>query len=280
MRKTLRGAKPQPKNEVAKAQETAVGQVLDYGADAGAGFENTTKDDMSIPFIVVLQSNSPQVKEVGDGGIAGAKQGHMFNTVTNDLFDGKVGLTFVPATTQHLHVEWKPREQGGGFIKMHDSSSPEVLAKGKTFGKHTLANGNDLVETFYVYGVILDEHGEVTGPAVIPFTSTKIKAYKDLMTRLNTIQVNTPAGKKQPPLFAHQLRMTTFADKNIKGPFYNVRVDSAVGNFIEGLLAPNHPAFSAARQLRDMVNGGTVKVTPQAGTHEEESDTNGGNTHF
>lgn len=281
-KKFVEGAKPQKdepaKQELAKEQATAVAQVVDYGDDVGAGFENTTNDDMSIPFIQVLQSNSPQLKDVGDGGLEGAKQGQLHNTVTNQLYNGKEGLVLVPATTEHVHVEWKPRESGGGFVGIHDSTSPVVQGKGKTFGKFKMENGNDLIETFYIYGVLLDGES-VVGPAVIPFSSTKIKAYKDLMTRLNTVQIITPSGRRNPPLFAHPLRMTTFADKNTKGDFYNVRLNSAAGNFVEGLLAPSHPAFAAAKQLREMVNGGTVKAQPQA-SHTEESDTNGGGVHF
>lgn len=273
----VEGAKP-AKGEVAKVEETAIATVPDYGDDAGKGFENTTKDDMSIPFIQVLQSNSPQLKDEADGGI-GARQGELHNTVTNTRYPGKEGLVLVPATTQHVHVEWKPRETGGGFVGIHDNTSPVVQAKGKTFGKHRLENGNDLIETFYIYGILLDGE-EVVGPVVIPFSSTKIKAYKDLMTRLNTVQINTPRGKRNPPLFSHRLRMTTFADKNAKGDFYNVRLDSAAGNFVEGLLPPSHPGFLAAKQLRDMVNGGSVKVQPQGGGDHEESDTNGGGAHF
>ena len=67
--------------------------VYDYGSDAGAGFENTKGSDLSIPFIQVLQSNSPQVE---NNNPEGAKSGMLFNSVTKEMVDGREGIVFLP----------------------------------------------------------------------------------------------------------------------------------------------------------------------------------------
>ena len=66
--------------------------VADFEADAGAGMENVTADDLQIPFLSILQSNSPQLDESEGKYIDGAKAGMILNTVTNEIFDGKIGL--------------------------------------------------------------------------------------------------------------------------------------------------------------------------------------------
>lgn len=258
--KRVSGSKNEAKTAVAKTETTAVSTELDYGGDVGQGFENLTSADLTIPFIQVLQTNSPQVKKPKDGGVEGASAGMMINTVTNDLFDGDEGMLFVPVSTEHIHIEWKSRKAGGGFVKIHGADSPDVIKKGKTFGKYLLDNGNELAETFQFYAIILDSAGQPLGPAVISFASTKIKAYKDMMTRLNSFTIPTPAGRKSPPLFANRLKMTTFADKNEQGDFYNVRLDSAADSLKDGLIPPNDPLYKVAKDFRDMVIGGQVKV--------------------
>lgn len=273
-RQTIRGAKPK-ETEVAKAESTAVSTAVDYGDDAGGGFENVGREDMAIPFIQVLQKNSPQLNPPKQGGVEGAKAGMLLNTVTNELYDGEEGMLFVPAVTQHMHVEWKPREAGGGFVAIHEADSEAVKSKGTSFGKFRLPNGNDLVETFYLYGIIIKD-GTVVGPVALPFASTKIKAYRGLITRLSTFRVDTPNGKKVPPLYAHQLRMTTFFTKNEKGDFYNVQLDSAKDNLLEGLLPPGHEAFQAAKALKESVLSGKARAAQPQADHDGDAPASSG----
>ena len=45
---------------VALKEETAVStEVLDFGDDAGKGYENQSSDDVQIPFLNVLQGQRP-----------------------------------------------------------------------------------------------------------------------------------------------------------------------------------------------------------------------------
>src|SRR5690242_478415 len=72
-----------------------------YEADRGAGFENQTAEDISVPFIEILQSNSPEVA-VEDG----PRPGTLINRTTGEIFPGKDGIPFIPAVTNHVVVEW------------------------------------------------------------------------------------------------------------------------------------------------------------------------------
>lgn len=231
--------------------------VHDYGDYAGAGFENQDRSDYSIPFLAVLQGLSPELET-----LESAKPGFILNKVTQDVVSGKDGIVFVPCYTQHVHVEWVPRDAGGGIVGMHELDS-EVVAQARAAartGKFALPNGNELIETFYVYGIMVGED-ETTSHAVIAFTSTKIKKYKAWMTKARTVQMRLPDGRKiNPPLFAHRYRLKTVKEKNAKGEFYNwdVSFDGATAEACR--LAPADSIFQEAAQCMELVKSGQAKA--------------------
>ena len=262
--------------EVAKRQAGDI-VVFDYADYDGQGFENQTADDLATPFLGILQALSPQVEDVDQGGIEGAKAGMIFNTVTDELHEGKTGVLFVPAMTQHVFVEWVPRDAGGGFVAVHEPTS-ELVAQAKAeaddFGKYRIGE-NDLVETFYVYGVACGESpDDPTELAVLAFTSTKIKVYKRWNTKLSMFMVKTDDGRKiKPPMFAHLTRMTSVADKNNKGKFFNVSLQPANTTVRDSLLSPNDPRFEAAVACKDMVDKGVARASFET---QQSASTGGG----
>lgn len=249
--------------------------VYDYGDDASAGFEGTTKDDYSIPFIAVLQALSPQVELLDS-----AKAGMIINTVTNDLVKGDEGVLFIPCITKHQFIEWVPRDKGGGFVAAHELDSPLVksIKEGGGFGKVVLDNGNELIETFYVFGVKLNADGSGE-QAMIAFTSTKIKAYKQWLTKARAIQIALPTGRRiTPPLFAHVYKLTTVKQKNNKGEFYNWNAAFNGPDAASCRLAPDSEAYQSARAVKEMVESGQAKVDHSQGaaTGGDVSDEGGG----
>ena len=240
--------------------ETAL-VTLDYGADAAAGYEHQTKDDTTIPFLVLLQSNSPSVAS----GDRGARAGCWRNTVTEEVWDRETGVLFVPATTRHVYTEWVPRDEGGGFRGQHEVDAPTVLAAlsqaATRLGKIPTGEGTELVETFYVYGVICGDGGHAESMAVLSFTSMKIRAYKTWMTRLRQFVLHTPTGLVRPPLYAHHARLGSAAGKNDKGSFYIPSISSADPRGLrESLLAPSDERFVMAKACREMVDAGAAKI--------------------
>lgn len=232
--------------------------VYDYGEYADAGFENQTKDDYSIPFLEVLQGLSPELET-----LEGARPGHILNKVTQDIFAGKDGIVFVPCYTQHVFVEWIPRDSGGGLVAVHDINSPVVeqaRSGGQRTGRLSLENGNELVETFYVFGIQVLPDGSSMS-CVMAFSSTKIKKYKSWMTKARTIQIVLPGGRKiNPPLFAHRYRLTTSKEKNKHGEFYNWEVSFDGETAEAARLSPHDQLFKEAANVLDMVKSGKAKA--------------------
>lgn len=257
--------------EVAKRKGSEVGAPYDYGDAAGLGYETFSKDDLSIPFIAVLQSNSPQVE---NGDPEGSKPGQLFNTVTRELVDGEEGMIFQPVYKHHAFVEWVPRDDGGGFVGMHDIDSQVVKDAiadndGRRFGK-LKTNGNDLIETYYVYGFTMSPDGkQQTGYAILSFSSTKIKPAKDWFAAMNMI-------KKGIPLFANRAVLRTTKQKNTKGTFHNFSIGPMGKSWLESLIDPSKEGelLAEAHRFYDMVRTGVAKAdfSQQKATGEEDGE--------
>ena len=271
--------KPKDETAMEEAKPQSVVAAEAYAADAGAGFENQTQDDVAIPFLGILQSLSPQVAEKT---VKGAEPGLLINTVTNELFEEVI---FVPAITQHLFVEWVPRDSGGGFVGIHEVNSP-VVSKAKEqaklnnkgFNELVTPEGNELSETFYLFGIIVkDDEFE---PVVMAFTSAKIKVYKKWNTPISTFMLKTISGGKptkvKPPMYSHQVKVSTFLDTSSKkGNHHNFVLEPLNGEIRNSLLAPDSAEYQAAKAVYESFQLGTAKVnyeTPEEASNDDDDD--------
>jgi len=263
--------------DVTTTAEAGAVAVDDYGADAGGGFENQDSSDYGIPFLALLQPLSKSVQ--GDNPVG--KPGMLMLTDSQECFDGKTGVLFVPSTTNRFVCEWKPRSAGGGLVARHPVGDPKVEAcyekAGTRFGKIKTPEGNDLVDTFYIYGNLVSEEGDSLGACVIGCNSTKIKPYQGIMGRLRKHLVTAKSGKKvNPPLFANLIRITTEAETRPDGTSFNFRFHPAMDNdVLKSLIPTTSPLYRAGRTLAEQVNAGQVKASAKGeGGHSapEEED--------
>ena len=138
---------------VAKKEESKLPALsLDMmESDAHSGLENIQQDDLATPRLKILMQLSPELEELEN-----AKAGMVFNTVTNELYDGSKGIRVLPCAYQRQYVEWADRGHGSGApINVYEASS-DILTK-KTRDEHTkdrLENGNE-VETDGKHEVVL-----------------------------------------------------------------------------------------------------------------------------
>ncbi len=234
------------------AGSVAVAKQYDYGEDDGAGFEAMTHEDFRIPFLVILQPLSPQVDEDHASYITGAKPGMICNTVTLDVFDKDEGVVIVPCHRTHHFIEWVPRDSGGGLVQVYDTGDEFVVTArdgASKFGKIDLPNGNELIETFGMFGILVSE--DTRQQVMMAFSSTQIKAYKTWMTRVSSLLVKKEDGREVvPPLFAHRHRLTTRKFTNDKGTWYgwNVAYDGA--NAVDARIDPASRLYQDARDFR------------------------------
>jgi len=235
---------------------------VDFGDHTGAGMENVGTNDTLIPFLGIIQALSPQVEKGHAKLIQGAEVGDLYNTVTNELIgDGKL-VHFVACCKQTKFVEWIKRDNGGGLVGFHEVDSEFVKAckaATKDQFKLTTDEDHDLVETHYVYGMLIDgaEGKTIVHPIVISFSSSKIKVYKgQLMTRIRTI-------KGDPPMYGFRFAVTVVADKNKKGqPYKNFKIDPACTDMLGSANLPGteyEGLLKEGKALVEAVHGGSAK---------------------
>jgi len=197
------------------------GSVTLFGNDLSKGFENMTQDDLALPFVRILGQLSPQVTQGDAKFIEDAKPGMIYNTVTNDLFDGKKGIKVIPCYYKKDYPEWSDRGDGPGApVAVHMPNSP-VIATGKRDGsKIRLPNGNYLEETASYYVMVETKTGAYT-PALITMKSTQLNVSKKWNSMMKTIQI--PDGKGGfaiPPMHGVVYNLTSTLQKNDKGSWF------------------------------------------------------------
>lgn len=242
---------------VATPKNTAIANTHDYGEFSGSGQEDMDSTHVAVPFMNLLQAMSPQVLE---NNPEGARAGLILNSVTQELLKE---FLINPSAIEHCYVEWIPKDKGGGFVAVHDLKSDVVVsAKERATDRNKLRtpDGNELVETFYMYGAISDMDETLLGPGIIAFTSTKIKVYKGWSTLFNLFPHKKAGYDRPPPLFAHTIHIGSAMQKNAKGQFANFTARPFKDTLAASLIEPTDPRFVAAAQLREMVKAGLAKA--------------------
>ena len=263
------------KNDLLVKQEAALA-TMDFGEHKGKGMENVTSADISIPFLGIVQKLSPQLDKTHEKYIEGATEGDLFNSVTNQLLGTKV--YFVPCCKDNQYVEWTPRDKGGGLVGMHVPGSEfvrDVKSRATDQFKLKTDEGNDLIETYYVYGMLIDgaDGKTVETPIVISFSSSKIKVYRSqLMTPLRTI-------KGDPPMYAFRFVITTVDAKNKAGqPYKNLKIEPANGAMAASANLPGtdfEGLLTEGKMLVEAVHGGTAKAAVESQTDQGGEKTDG-----
>ncbi len=258
---------PAKKTAVVKKTENEV-VVYDYGNKAGLGWDDTDRDDFSIPWIKQLQQLSPECQEGEDEYVDGAKPGLLFHTVTKQLF---TTLDVVVCKRERLYVEWIPQDQGGGFVGIHDRESEVVAdAKANAADRNLVTKaGNDLIDTAQLYLGIIDGD-ELVDFAVMAYNITKLKPYRNMMTRMKTLK-----GSMNFPIFAHRHTLVCVNAKNKAGqPYKNVEINPMIDNDTsKSLLPPDHPILEQAFAFAQSVDSGERKAEqPVAETPAEDAD--------
>jgi hypothetical protein len=200
---------------VAVAAKKAVGPAFDFGADAGAGFEGAGREAYAIPFLVILQSGSPQCKRSDGAYIKGAEEGMILNTVTNELFNEPVDV--IPCAYTQTFIEWGLREQGGGFIAEYDNAAGQALksnARRDDKNRDILPNGHQLNDTRNHYVLFKDGEG-YWQTAMMSMHSTQIKSSRNWMTAMQNL-----ATVHKAPMYALVFKVGTSAQSNDKGTWY------------------------------------------------------------
>lgn len=219
------------------------------------GFNDISQQDVSIPFLVVLQPLSPQCTPGHAAYIDHAKPGQILNTVTNECVEH---IMVVPCDYKRSFIEWVPRDKGGGFRGEHGLEAEKTFNEkiNRETGKAKLDNGNDLVDTrsFFVLTSNMTEEGTPSvAPAMASMASTQVKTAKNWMNLiLNYVPPGQKPGGRFPP-WAAIYKLTTALQKNEKGSWYGWKVERVGFNRVPELQG-------AAQSFHAQIRQNLVKV--------------------
>lgn len=219
---------------VAKKEEAGLpAAMMEQLAGYGEEFKETmTRDDMSIPFLRILQSLSPECTKGEPEFIKGAEPSMLIDTITQELFvtmdddDNAVPAPFdiVSIHYKDSYLEWVPRNQGGGLVAEYSAvegqtihtqrndSNQDIIVEGSALG----TPGNQLAYTHTHYVFVVFEDGRIL-PYAISMASTQVKPSKNWNAMISRKQL--PNGKT-PPRFFGKWSVTTRRRSNDSGSWY------------------------------------------------------------
>ena len=238
-------------------------EEIDFSGDAGAGLEDTNKDDYAIPMLVLLQGLSPAVVD----GKEGCRPGLVFNTITEAATEDVV---VIPVAYQRRFLEWAPRSAGGGFRGEHMPLDIEAGKVGEEYidEKGTKRLGvmrdivkdgqksqqrNQLKDTRSFFVLIVKEDGTFS-PAMVPFSSTQIKKAKRWLSLINDVKERNKDGVLfSPPMFSRMYQLFSVKESNDQGTWFGWSIGS-LGK------VKSRELYEAAKAFNKQVTAGEVQV--------------------
>lgn len=242
-------AQQQPGTAVATAEEgkamILVGDQQDLShikAGPGRGNENVKTEDLVIPRLEIVQSQSKCLVTGAPEFIDGAKQGDLINSVTRQNYGREVFI--VPVHYAKQWLVWKDYSEGGGFF----GAFPDPAAA-ETRLQEAIAEGNkadhlEIVDTPQHLCLIVDAKSYKVDEIMVPMAKTKAKVSRDWNT-----QIRLAGGDR----FARCYRITTAQETNAKNQTY--------WNYVVGYVgAPNRALYGKAEKLFAEVTAGKGRV--------------------
>jgi len=253
-------------NEVSIKKEAGAVANINIEQFADEGFDNVDSKSLALPFLKVLGQLSPQVTQGDSQFIAEARPGMIYNTVTDELYNGAEGINVIPCFYKLEYIEWKDRDKGAVAPVNVYSADSDIMSKTTRGddGKDRLENGNYVEETASHYVLVVEP--EKSSTAMITMKSTQRKKSKKWNSMMNMMQVPKKDGKGffRPAPFTQQYRLKTVLEKNQLGSWYGWEITS------EGLVQ-DESLVNRAYKFRQSLMSGSVKV--KHGQEEESAKT-------
>ena len=231
-----------------------------FEADANAGSQNISQEDLALPFLKVLGQLSPEINTRDAKYIKGTQPGMILNTVTGEYYDGEKGIQVLPVFYKRQYIEWQDRgESMGAPVAIHEVNS-DLLSKvtRDKSNKDRLPNGNYLENTASHFVLML---GENPCTALITMKATQLKTSRKWNTMMMGIKLQGKNGLFTPPTYSHVYKLTTVQQSNDKGTWFGWDV-SKVGPIKERAM------YDQARSFSQNISKGNVQAK-----HTSDSET-------
>jgi hypothetical protein len=223
---------------------------------AGAGAENITSKDVSLPFLKIITNTSAYVTPGDAKFVDAARPGMVINTVLNKLYDGKTGFLAIPCFYKFEYVEWAERGSKDSLAPIASYPADSDIMTKTTKGddrKDRLPNGNYIEPTHYHFILSVGEDEQPAETAVIVMKSTQAKKSKKWNSMMLSQRRKGEKGFFQPPTWSQIYRLRTVLEKNNLGSWYGWEVDHVKD-------IPNANLMKAAQSFYDTCRKGMAKV--------------------
>jgi predicted transcriptional regulator len=252
--------KPQAEEpgQVVVAEQTALAALVgDICADAGLGNENVGQEDVLIPRLKVAQALSPEIKKQKAEFIEGAEEGSIFNSATKELYTQP--LTIVNVAYVRRHIEWIPREKGGGLVNANHEEAILGQCQRSEDGGYVLPNGNEIVVTPEHFVIVIRPDGSYE-QAVLSMSGSKAKISRAWNTTIRNVKIKNPSTGRMvnPARFYQSWKLRTVPEANDRGDFFNWKVEQGVPTI--AIPDVGYEVYSAARAFYDLIRAGVVKA--------------------
>ena len=221
-----------------------------FEADANAGSQNITQEDLALPFLKVLGQLSPEVNKKDSKYTAGAEPGKIYNTVTTELY---TEIDVLPVFYKRQYVEWQDRGTSmGAPVAIHEVNSGVInQATRDKMNKDRLPNGNYLENTANHFVVLLS--GSTPSTALISMKATQLKISKKWNTMMMSTKMKGKNGLFTPPTYSHIYRLKTVQQSNDKGTWYGWDVSKLDTIKDKG-------AYDVAKNFAERLSKGQVQI--------------------
>jgi len=214
-------------NEVAIKQQAGAVASINIEQFADEGFDNVDSKSLALPFLKVLGQLSPQVTQGDSQFIPEARPGMIYNTVTNELYNGAGGIPVIPCFYKLEYIEWKDRDKGAVApvnVYPADSDIMSRTTRGDD-GKDRLENGNYVEETASHYIMVVEP--EKSSTALLTMKSTQRKKSKKWNSMMMSLRQKRKDGKGffRPAPFTQQYLLKTVLEKNNLGSWYGWEIE-------------------------------------------------------
>ena len=243
-------------NAVVEKQTASTPMLSSLEEFAGAGAENITSKDVSLPFLKILTNNSPQVTQGDSKFVSEARPGMVINSVLNKLYNGQEGFLVVPCFFKFEYVEWADRGTQNSVAPVNSYPADSDIMSKTTRGddrKDRLPNGNYIEPTHYHYVMMVDENDQPSETAVIVMKATQAKKSKKWNSMMLSQRRKGKSGFFQPPTWSQIYKLRTVLEKNSLGSWFGWEVEHEKD-------IPNKTLMDAAMAFYETCKKGNAKV--------------------
>jgi len=271
------------KIEPAEIEDANDGDAALALADAEKYGQKLGREDVAIPRIVILQSNSPQCNPAHGKYLEDARQGMIMNTVTNELWDGKNGVMVVPIAYRRAHYQWPPRGKEGaqtaamGPAKDWGPVEPE--------GPEFYRDEKNRLRLYTTPGKPQDKDHLITAtaeyivqvagqtnfyPAILSMSRTQLKKARNWNGAMRNVAVKHPSGNGffNPAWFYFAYNLTTVPESNSEGNWFGWSIKQGPKTTS---LPGGRKVYEDSKALHELWMSGGITSAPVEAEYAEEA---------